>query len=246
VVSLAEGNIDEAFACLRHAFRLWREIGAPYEAARTRIALARGYRADGDEDAAAEELRAAREAFEKLGAHLDAERAAELLGVDTSRPVMRTFMFTDIVDSTRWAGSIGETKWNKLLRRHNELLANLIARSGGEVVKTMGDGLFAAFESPGSAVESAVAIQREVDDALPFDVRIGLHTADATARAGDYEGRGVHAAARVGALAGAGEILASAGTVTDGIRFATSDPRAVSLKGFDEAAEVVSVEWRLA
>jgi class 3 adenylate cyclase len=244
VVSLAEGDIDEAFGCLRHAVRLWNEIGAPYEAARIRIALARGYRADGDEEAAARELRAARKVFEELGARLDAVQAAELLGVDTGRKVMRTFMFTDIVDSTRWAGSFGETKWKKLLRRHNDVLAELIARCDGEVVKTMGDGCFAAFESPGSAVEAAVAIQRAVDEALPFDVRIGLHAADATARDGDYEGRGVHAAARVGALAGAGEILASAAAVTDGIRFATSDPRPVSLKGFDEAAEVVSVEWR--
>jgi class 3 adenylate cyclase len=246
VVSLAEGETEAAFGCLRHALRLWNEIKAPYEAARTRVALARAYRADGDEDAAARELRAARKVFEELGARLDAERAADLLGVDTGRTVTRTFMFTDIVDSTRWAGSFGEAKWKKLLRRHNDLIAKLIADGGGEVVKTMGDGFFAAFDTPASAIESAVAIQRAVDDALPFDVRIGLHAADATARDRDYEGRGVHAAARVGALAEGGEILASADTVASAIRFPASAPRPVSLKGFDEAAEVVSVEWRRA
>ncbi len=246
-VTLADGKVDDALNCLRTAFRRWHdEVDAPYEAARARLWLARAYRAAGDDDAADRELRAARARFESLGAVLDAERTAELLGVDTGRQTTRTFMFTDIVDSTKWAGELSEDKWRRLLRKHNEIVEAGIGDGGGEVVKTIGDGFFAAFDTPAAAVEAAVAIQRMLDDSgLPFDIRIGLHTADATSKDGDYEGRGVHAAARVGALAQGGEIVASIDTVAGGTRFAVSDPRPVSLKGFEGETEVVSFDWRV-
>jgi len=190
------------------------------------------------------ELRAARKTFEELGASLDAERTAALLGLDTGRRVTRTFMFTDIVDSTKWAEQLGEAKWQNLLRKHNDLLDAAIADGGGEVVKTIGDGYFAAFDSPVRAIASAVAIQRVVDAELPFHVRVGLHTADATEREGDYEGAGVHAAARIGALATGGEIVASRASVDGDMRYPISEPRAETLRGFEEPVEVVSVDWR--
>ena len=137
-VDLADGNVESAINCLRQSFRKWHEdASAPYDAARVRLLLAEAYRRTGDEDAAMRELRAARKTFEELGATLDARRAAELLGVDTSARVTRTFMFTDIVDSTKWAEQLGEAKWQNLLRKHNELLDAAIAGQGGEVVKTI-------------------------------------------------------------------------------------------------------------
>ncbi len=57
-------------------------------------------------------------------------------------------------------------------------------------------------------------------------------------------GRGVHAAARIGALAQGGEIVASAGTV-DGIAgLNVSEPREVTLKGISEPISIVSIDWR--
>jgi class 3 adenylate cyclase len=246
-VAIADGDVESALRCLRQAFRLWNdEVHAPYDAARTRVLLGQAHRLGGDADAGERELRAARKTFEDLGATLDAERTAELLGVDTGKRLTRTFMFTDIVDSTRWAGQVSEDKWRTQLSRHNDIVGAAISDGGGEVVKTIGDGFFAAFDNPVGAVESAVAIQRMITSSgLPFDVRIGLHTADATSRDGDYEGRGVHAAARVGALASAGEIVASAGTIAKGLRFPVSEPRDVALKGFEGEAQVVSIDWRL-
>ena len=244
-VDLADGDVDSAINCLRQSFRKWHDdANAPYDAARVRLRLAEAYRRAGDEDAAMRELRAARKTFEELGASLDAERTAALLGLDTGRRVTRTFMFTDIVDSTKWAEQLGEAKWQNLLRKHNDLLAAAIADGGGEVVKTIGDGYFAAFDSPVRAIASAVAIQRVVDAELPFHVRVGLHTADATEREGDYEGAGVHAAARIGALATGGEIVASRASVDGDMRYPISEPRAETLRGFEEPVEVVSVDWR--
>ena len=62
---------------------------------------------------------------------------------------------------------------------------------------------------------------------------------------GDYGGQGVHAAARIGALAGAGEIVASADTLAHGaVSYGVSEPRSAELKGISEPVEVVSIDWR--
>jgi class 3 adenylate cyclase len=117
------------------------------------------------------------------------------------------------------------------------------------VIKNTGDGFFASFDDPKSAVDAAVAIQRALDDEIVApDVRIGAHSGGAF-RTGegytDYAGEGVHVAARIGAAAGAAEILVSRETL-DGVgsAFRVSAPRNESLKGFDEPVEVVSVDWR--
>ena len=51
-------------------------------------------------------------------------------------------------------------------------------------------------------------------------------------------------AARIGALAGAGEILVSRDSLDGGTRFALSEPRSEQLKGFEEPVELVYVDWR--
>jgi len=67
-VELACGRPEAALEPLRHAFRVWNEVGAPYIAARLRVLLARACRALGDADTAALETDLAREVFQKLGA----------------------------------------------------------------------------------------------------------------------------------------------------------------------------------
>jgi class 3 adenylate cyclase len=54
----------------------------------------------------------------------------------------------------------------------------------------------------------------------------------------------VHEAARISALAEGSQILATAGTVDEPVRFPVSEPRAVELKGVDKPVEVVSIDWR--
>lgn len=77
-VLLAEGEAARALAELRRAWASWRAVGAPYEAACTRLAIASAHRALGDEDTAVMELNAARRALEELGAVTDIRRADEL------------------------------------------------------------------------------------------------------------------------------------------------------------------------
>ena len=253
-LQLAEGDATAACESLRRGWRLWQEVEVPYEAARARMLLADAYRAEGDDGAATLELRAARSAFERLGAVPDARRAAELLGDGASQKAtpraVKTFMFTDIVKSTNLVEAIGDEAWENLLHWHDQTLRSLFGEHEGEEVKHAGDGFFVAFPDAARAIECAAAIQRTLADhrrehGFAVQVRIGLHSAEATRRGRDYGGKGVHKAARIAALAEGGEILASRETLAGGsMPFAVSDPREVSLKGISDPVPVVAIEWR--
>lgn len=243
-VALARDDAAGAVRPLRTALRLWHETNARYEAARTRVLLASAYAASGDGDGAMHELAQAGSVFDQLGARLDAQRVDSLLGRDAGRRVTMTFAFTDIVDSTRHLEHHGDVHWQKLLRRHDELVQDAVAIHGGEVVDHTGDGFFLAFDQVEDALAAAAAVQRAAEDHLPFDLRIGVHTAEATHLGENYRGKGVHTAARIGALAGGGEIVASAASVRGVTDLSTGPPRAEKLKGLAEPVEVVAVEWR--
>ena len=77
-VRLAENDLEGALLSLRRAWRGWRELEAPYEAACARVLMARACRALGDDDGAEMELDAARSAFAELGATPDVALAASL------------------------------------------------------------------------------------------------------------------------------------------------------------------------
>ena len=163
------------------------------------------------------------------------------------RRVLKTFMFTDIVGSTNLVQVLGDDAWGTLLEWHNAALREVFAAHEGEEISTTGDGFFVSFDSPDLAVAAAIAIQRRLAEhrqkaGFAPGVRIGLHASDATRVGSDFRGKGVHEAARIAALGGAGEIVASKGTVGEAQR--VSDPRSVELKGLSEPVDVVTVEWR--
>jgi len=255
-VALIESDHVTAVEHLDSAWRLWREVGFQYESAKSRVLLAQAESAAGDTDASLRDLRAARSAFEKLGATRDLAAVDVLLG-DAGTPnrggdrVVRTFMFTDIVSSTDLIGIIGDTAWEGLLHWHDRVLRAEAAANTGMEVHHTGDGFFFAFEKAADAVHAAVAIQRRLarhrqeQGFSPF-VRIGFHTAEATAQGIDYSGGGVHVAARIGALAGADEILMSAAAreAAGTIPYPLSEPRMAELKGVTEPVEVVEVLWK--
>jgi tetratricopeptide (TPR) repeat protein len=77
-VLLAGGDAVAAVVALRGACRVWRELGAPYEAARARMLVGLGCRALGDEEAASMELDVARGALARLGAAPELARLERL------------------------------------------------------------------------------------------------------------------------------------------------------------------------
>jgi class 3 adenylate cyclase len=244
---MAEGDPASAVSPLREAVRRWHELDAPYEAARTRTHLAEAYRSIADEDAAALELKAAISIFERLGAEAAARRAAELLPRGRADATTGTFLFTDVCGSTSLIEAIGDEPWHDLVEWHDRTLRALFAEHGGEEIDHAGDGFFVAFPEPATALACGVAIQRALAEhrrrhGFAPPVRIGVHTAEAISVGRGYRGKGVHAAARVGAVAEAHEVVASRETAEAG-RVSFTNPRFVTLKGLSEPVEIVSVDW---
>jgi pimeloyl-ACP methyl ester carboxylesterase len=127
--------------------------------------------------------------------------------------VLATVLFTDIVDSTTRAVTVGDRSWRAVLEQHDEVARRQVERYGGILVTRTGDGLLATFDGPGRAVRAAQAIVQSVKP-LGLGVRAGLHTCEIERRDDDVAGIGVHIGARIGALAGANEVLVS-NTVKD-------------------------------
>ncbi len=251
LLALLEGDHRSAAEHLRRARAGWSESDAPFESARTGVALADTYLAEGDGDAATAELESARAVFERIGAELDARRTAdhESHARTSAGRAVRTFLVTDIVGSTSLIDVIGDEAWGDLRRWHDQTLRSSFEESGGEEIDHAGDGFFIAFRDAASAIGCAIEIQRRLfehrrEHGFAPHVRIGLHATAATRGRDDYSGIGVHAAARIAALAGPGEILASAGTVGEQAGVETSDPRTVQLKGIADPIDVVAIAWR--
>lgn len=252
LADLADRAPSTAAKRFRKARQLWRQIDAPYETARAGMFLGASLAADGDVDGAILELESARAAFDRLGAGPDSgtvdERLAELRR-GAREVAERTFMFTDIVGSTALLEAIGDEAWEDLRRWHDDALRACIANDQGEEVDHTGDGFFAAFPDARSAIACAKDIQTRLaehrrEHGFAPQVRIGLHAADATRGGGGYSGKGVHAAARIAAIAGAGEIVASASTVAGVTDISVSNERTVPMKGIAEPVAVVTVDWR--
>jgi predicted ATPase/class 3 adenylate cyclase len=118
-----------------------------------------------------------------------------------------TFLFTDVEGSTRrWENDADAMR--AALAVHDEVLRWAIEVHGGWLFKHTGDGLCAAFASPRSAVDAAVAAQR----ALELPVRMGLATGEAELRDADYFGTVLNRAARVMAAGHGGQILLAEST----------------------------------
>ena len=123
-----------------------------------------------------------------------------------------TILFTDICDATGHAARMGDQRWRDLLAAHDVAVRDEVRHFGGEEVKTVGDAFVIAFEgTPSTAVRCARRIVESVDR-LGLSVRIGLHTGECELIGDDVGGMAVHIAARVGAMAGAGEVYASGTT----------------------------------
>lgn len=247
LVALADADPAAAVAPLRKAVRRWHAVEAPFEAARARTLLGEAYQATNEDETAVIELEAAHAIFARLGAVAGARRAAELMQRKRVETVSGAFVFSDICGSTNLVEAIGDSAWLDVVEWHDRTLRTIFREHRGDEVDHAGDGFFVAFEDPAAAVACAVAIQRALAEhrrnhAFAPPVRIGVHAADAIRAGGGFLGKGVHTAARVGAVAEANEILASRETA-EAARVTFTKPRLVELKGISEPVEIVSVDW---
>lgn len=163
-----------------------------------------------------------------------------------------TVMFTDMVGSTDMTQARGDAAAQEVVRRHNSIVRGALAQFGGKEIKHTGDGIMASFGTAAAAVESSVAIQRQVsqhNNRLPaqsLHLRIGLNAGEPIEEEDDLFGATVQLAARVCAATNADQVLCT-GVVKDltvGKGAATFRPIGNKyLKGFKDAVPLFEVVW---
>ena len=180
-----------------------------------------------------------------LGARIDdvsAEIAEFVTGQVGPMSIPRSLcavLFTDLGGSTQLVQAIGDARWRSIIDRHDATINRTVARWGGRVVKTTGDGVLATFPSASGALLAGSAIRDSLAD-HDLQVRVGVHVGDVDQRGLDISGIAVNVAARVMAIARPGQILATAGAVqaASGAQLTFGECDAHELKGVDG-------EWEL-
>jgi class 3 adenylate cyclase len=168
----------------------------------------------------------------------------ELIPSTSSEGTM-SLVFTDVVDSTKYAETLGDSAWVKTIAAQEASIRQITAAQNGTVVKFLGDGSMLAFESARAAVRAAVEIQRCISQG-PLTVRVGIHTGEVIRTADDVFGLTVNKAARLAAAAGPGGIMASSttrdlvGSIPD---VEMAEPQIVALKGLTGTHQIVPILW---
>jgi len=132
-VLLHEGQPGAALALLRQAGSAWRELEAPYQAARARVQVGLACRALGDEDAAAMELDAARQVFQQLGAVPDIKLVSRL-----SAPVPAETRTGLTVRERQVLGLIATGKTNRAIADELRISEKTVARHVSNIFTKLG------------------------------------------------------------------------------------------------------------
>jgi adenylate cyclase len=168
--------------------------------------------------------------------------------------VQKTVVFTDLFGSTSAFEALGNVMATKAVTEVTNWIATIIEAHGGSVVKMLGDGVLALFESNASAINSVAEIQRkhqkriaQMPAANRLPIRIGVASGDVEIVAGDCYGDAVNVAARLSSLSGPHQIWANSQALenigeSDGIRFRILGP--ISIRGRAEPCTVYQVEWQ--
>ncbi|HVA77274.1 MAG TPA: AAA family ATPase [Candidatus Binataceae bacterium] len=259
MLAATTGDLDRAEAHFEAALLFNLKMGASAWVARTRYefaAMLLGRGKPGDRERALELAESALASAEALGMIVLKENLRELTGpaprADAGPDGTVTIMFTDIEDSTGTTERLGDVRAQVWLREHNALVRAEISAHQGFEVKSMGDGFMIAFPSARRALNCAIAIQRAcaaysaAHPDAPIRVSIGAHTGEAIKETGDFYGKTVIVASRIGARARGGEILVSA-TLKDLTEsagdLAFGAGRDLELKGLSGAHRVYALQW---
>lgn len=143
-----------------------------------------------------------------------------------------TILFTDIVDFTTTASTLGDLRWREVLVHHDRLVRNEVRSFRGREIKSTGDGFLAEFDAAVDGVRCALSIQRTVRS-LGVEVRAGLHRGRVQCIGHDIAGLAVHIGQRVCALGQANQVLVSSVVASqlDASRFGLRDRGLHDLKG---------------
>jgi class 3 adenylate cyclase/tetratricopeptide (TPR) repeat protein len=128
-------------------------------------------------------------------------------------PGVAIVVFSDLVDSTALLARLGDDRMDSVRRAHVDDVTDAVALNGGRVVKTLGDGVMASFESALGALRAAAAIQAAVErldeeqGGIGVAARVGVAAGEPIADGDDLHGMSVVIASRLSSAAGTGEVL---------------------------------------
>jgi class 3 adenylate cyclase len=163
----------------------------------------------------------------------------------------RTILFADVCDSTGITEALGNVASRNYIGEILDELGTITKAVGGTVIKTIGDEIMSAFESPMDGVAAAVDMQRAVSARPPINgihsrVRIGLHSGPVLLEKGDVFGDVVNVSARIVGLAAAEQVLTTGSTIEQvGDRQIPYRSLGVhGVRGRDESLHLCEIMWR--
>jgi class 3 adenylate cyclase len=158
------------------------------------------------------------------------------------------FLFADLRGYTHLVDTRGAVEASHLLGRYRAIVREVLTHHGGAEIKTEGDSFYVVLPSASTALRCGLdillACREPSDGGEPIKLGIGIHAGESVAHQGGFVGSAVNIAARICALAAAGELLVS-GTIRELTRsivaaeFVFVGRRA--LKGLAEPVEVFRV-----
>ena len=162
-------------------------------------------------------------------------------------------VFSDLVDSTALLAELGDDRMERVRRAHQKDVSTAVSLAGGRVVKTLGDGAMARFESALGALRAAAAIQTAVErldtvhGGIGIAARVGVAAGEPIPDGEDLHGMTVVIASRLSSAAGTGEVLVQelvAGLVASRDGVALDAARDFELKGVPTPVRAAKLRWR--
>ncbi|MEO8670894.1 MAG: adenylate/guanylate cyclase domain-containing protein [Tahibacter sp.] len=163
-----------------------------------------------------------------------------------------TIVFADVSGSTRLFETRGDEVARRIVATVLGVLAEIVQRHGGRVVKTIGDEVMCTFPGPINGLLAATDMQKRVSTDPIFvrdnlGIRIGLHHGDTLVEEGDVYGDAVNTAARMASLAKREQIVATASTlqgITNVGPLRTRSLGTARVSGKLLPIEIVDVQWQ--
>lgn len=168
--------------------------------------------------------------------------------------VHTTVVFTDLFGSTSVFEALGNARATQAVTQITSWIAQIVESHRGRVVKKLGDGVLALFDSNSNAIDAVVEMQRahqkrqmSFPASIRMPIRIGVASGDVEIVAGDCYGDAVNVASRLSDLSGPHQIWANSAALdgtneADGVRFRILGP--ISIRGRAESCTVYQVEWQ--
>jgi class 3 adenylate cyclase/DNA-binding transcriptional MerR regulator len=174
------------------------------------------------------------------------ESALDRAGLRAKIRITPAISFVDLSGFTDLTEQRGDEVAADLASRMGPLVTRTADRHRGKVVKFLGDGVMVYFADAGDAVSATIEMVEEVTEAGLPPAHAGIHTGPVVFQGGDYFGRTVNLAARIGEQAGPGQVLVSddVATSVDHERFALEPIGEVELKGVAQPVRLHAVEPR--